>query len=187
MPPILSHSPWVRMSSREHPTMHLEIRTAEPADFEAIEYIEEQADRLFVETFHATHWPPANSAAERLEQGGFILVGTSAENALIGFAHVIEAEGIAHLEQVSVLPAQGRRGYGRALVEAAMCAARVRGYTDLTLRTYADLPWNGPFYRKLGFTESEPDGRFLRGLVEAERAEGLEQYGSRVQMTVSLA
>lgn len=160
-------------------------------DFEAIASIEEQADALFVEEFRPTHWPSAISAAERLAQGGFLLVGEAANRAgdhreLIGFAHVIEAAGLAHLEQVSVLPRFGRRGYGRALVEAAMRASRERGYTELTLRTYADLPWNGAFYRKLGFVESEPREQFLRGLVEAERAEELDRYGRRVQMTVSL-
>ena len=174
------------MSDRGHHVGPLEIRAAAPADFDEIERIETLADRLFVEAFHPAHWPPARTAADRLEQGGFILVGVANAGTLIGFAHVIEIEGIAHLEQVSVLPAHGQRGYGRALVEAAMRAARERGYTELSLRTYADVPWNGPFYRGIGFTESEPRGSFLRDLVKAERAEGLEQYGSRVQMSVPL-
>ncbi len=171
--------------------MHLEVRAATPSDFDTIERIEEQADLLFFEAFQPKHWPPPSSAADRLAQGGFLLVGEAANPAdgrreLVGFAHVIEAAGLAHLEQVSVLPTFGRRGYGRTLVEAAMHAARGRGYHELTLRTYADLPWNAPFYRNLGFVPSRPRGKFLLGLVEAERAEGLERFGSRVQMTVSL-
>lgn len=187
----------------------LDIRQAEPRDFAAIGRIEALADRLFIEQFAPESWPAATSAAERLEQGGFILVGeigsevddeidaagteltadgveAADHRRLVGFAHVIEADGIAHLEQVSVLPEAGRRGYGRLLVEAAMRESRSRGYSELTLRTYADLPWNAPFYLSLGFEESPPRGRFLQGLVLSERAEGLERYGRRVQMTVQL-
>lgn len=169
----------------------LSIRLAEPKDFAAIERIETAADQIFIDTFNPDHWPPAASATDRLDQGGFMLIGEierqkSGARELVGFAHVIEAAGLAHLEQVSVLPAFGRRGYGRVLVEAAMRAAGERGYHELTLRTYADLPWNAPFYRSLGFVPSSPRGAFLLGLVEAERAEGLERFGSRVQMTVSL-
>jgi len=169
----------------------LSIRQAERRDFAAIERIEHEADRLFIETFEPAHWPPPTSAPERLAQGGFLLVGevndrADGSHSLAGFVHVIETADLAHLEQVSVLPAFGRRGYGRVLVEAAMREVRERGHTELTLRTYSDLPWNAPFYRGLGFTQSSPHGAFLLGLVEAERAEGLDRYGNRLQMTVSL-
>ena len=169
----------------------LSVRSAQPSDFAAIERIEAAADQLFIEAFAPAHWPPATPAADRLEQGGFLLVGEACAAEIVGFAHVIEAHddegcGIAHLEQVSVRPEQGRRGYGRALVEAAMHEARGLGYAELTLRTYADLPWNAPFYRGLGFTETAPNCAFLMALEDAERAEGLEQYGRRVQMTAPL-
>jgi len=172
----------------------LSVRSAQPSDFAAIERIEAAADQLFIEAFAPAHWPPATPAVDRLEQGGFLLVGEACEARgaeIVGFVHVLEAQddrgsGIAHLEQVSVLPGHGKRGYGRALVEAAMHEARGLGYAELTLRTYADLPWNAPFYRGLGFTETAPNCAFLMELEDAERAEGLEQYGRRVQMTAPL-
>lgn len=164
----------------------MEIRAARPADHPTIERIEEAADARFIDTFEPDSWPAATSVAERLEQRGFILVGTSPEGTLLGFAHVIEISGLAHLEQVSVLPEHARRGHGRALVQAAMDEARARGYSRITLRTYADLDWNGPFYARLGFSESAPSGEFLLGLVEVEREMGLDRYGRRVQMTAVL-
>lgn len=78
-----------------------------------------------------------------------------------------------------------RRGHGRALVAAAKGESRRRGRKRLTLRTFADVPWNAPFYASCGFVESTPDTDFLRDLLNVERQWGLE-YGRRVQMTCDL-
>lgn len=100
--------------------------------------------------------------------------------------HVVETGGAAHLEQLSVLPAVGRRGHGRALVESAKTEAAGRGHERITLRTYADVPWNAPFYASCGFEESEPDTPFLLALVALERRLGLDRHGRRIQMTARL-
>jgi hypothetical protein len=72
------------------------------------------------------------------------------------------------------------------LVEAAKDQARGRVYEWLSLRTYADVPWNAPFYARLGFIETEPATDFHRHLVEVEDRLGLARYGRRVQMTAAL-
>ena len=66
-------------------------------------------------------------------------------------------ESHAHLAQISVHPDHGRRGVGRALLEAAAERAALKGHGSLTLTTYADLPWNGPFYARHGFVEVPAD------------------------------
>ena len=58
-----------------------------------------------------------------------------------------------------------------------------RGHGHLTLRTYAAVPWNAPFYATLGFVESEPDTDALRELVALEERLGLDRWGRRIQMT----
>ena len=122
---------------------------------------------------------------------GFVLVAEhpgdeTTSPALAGFVHVLELEGHAHLEQLSVLPAFGRRGIGRRLVSAAMAEGRRRGHSKMTLRTYADVPWNAPFYASCGFTRTEPDTPLLRSLVQIEADLGLLEHGDRVQMTAEL-
>lgn len=57
----------------------------------------------------------------------------------------------AHIEQVSVHPDHAGRGLGRALIEAAAAWARKHGLPALTLTTFADVPWNAPYYARLGF------------------------------------
>ena len=79
-----------------------------------------------------------------------------------------------------------------AAASAAPCCgppvgwARAQGYTDLTLATYRDVPWNGPFYATEGFVELGPVDDFLRahGLPPEEPVMG--RFGARVLMVRNL-
>jgi GNAT superfamily N-acetyltransferase len=163
------------------------VRTAEVDDFAALESIENRADAPLIDFLHASTWWPAASAADRVRASGFVLVAVGdTDGHTVGFVHVLEEYSIAHLEQLSVLPEFGRHGYGRRLVLAAAEEARRLGHSQLTLRTYADVPWNAPFYSTCGFVETLPDTEFHRSLVATEDELGLPAYGRRVQMTLNL-
>lgn len=172
------------------------VRPAGPADEAATEQIEIDADALLVERFGAVDWPPPTPPHERTTAPGFVLVAetpdaetrgdAAARPLVVGFVHVLDLDGHAHLEQLSVLPAFGRRGIGRRLIAAALAEARERGHTEITLRTYAEVPWNAPFYASCGFVVTEPDTPLHHELVRTEKALGLFAYGPRVQMTASL-
>jgi GNAT superfamily N-acetyltransferase len=110
---------------------------------------------------------------------GFLLV---AGDPVVGFAHVIEVEGIAHLEQLAVRPAEQDRGVGRSLVRAARDEAAARGYDVLSLCTFAEVPWNGPFYARQGFEEVTELGPVHREIREKEMSRGLDGLGRRVVM-----
>ena len=64
-------------------------------------------------------------------------------------ADVVDAN--LHIEQVSVHPRAARRGIGRRLIEHAADHAREHGLTGLTLTTFAEVPWNAPYYGRCGF------------------------------------
>ncbi|MFQ6485421.1 GNAT family N-acetyltransferase [Brachybacterium epidermidis] len=160
-------------------------------DLPALAPIEDAADRLFVDAYvpeaERPDWYGAPSGHQRASAPGFMLVARELpDGPVVGFVHVLEPAGLAHLEQLSVLPEHGRRGHGRALVEAALSEAAARGHRAITLRTYAEIPFNAPFYRSCGFEVSQPGSPFLRRLVEVERQQGLMRYGTRVQMTAHL-
>ena len=72
-------------------------------------------------------------------------------------------DGCAHIEQVSVAPSHARRGLGAALIDRL---AAVTG-RPLTLTTFRDVPWNAPYYERLGFRVFEP-GPELAALVRRE-------------------
>ena len=69
----------------------------------------------------------------------------------VGYALALEVDGLGHLEQLSVAPAAGRQGRGAALVEAVCAWASARGAKAVTLSTFLDVPWNAPYYERLGF------------------------------------
>ncbi|MCQ1995168.1 GNAT family N-acetyltransferase [Arthrobacter sp. zg-Y1171] len=105
-----------------------------------------------------------------------------AGNPPVGFARLKEVDGQAHLEQLSVHPGAAGAGVGRALVEAALGWARQRGYTSMTLCTFAEVPFNAPFYASCGFEiVTHPVGG-LAALRTHERQLGLDALGERVAM-----
>lgn len=85
------------------------------------------------------------------QRDGTLWVALEADDKPVGFARLDVAGARVHLAELDVLPAHGRRGVGTALVEAAQDCARSQGFAGITLTTYRDLPWNAPFYARLGF------------------------------------
>ena len=100
----------------------------------------------------------------------------------IGFAELGELDGCGHLRQLSVLPEHARRGVGTALLERGAAWARRAGYPALLLTTFADVPWNGPFYAARGFVELAELPPGLAAARAAERALGLDGAGRRIAM-----
>ena len=107
----------------------------------------------------------------------------------VGFAHIELLEPhVAHLEEIDVHPDHGRRGLGRRLVMAICEWAASKSYQAVTLTTFRDVPWNMPFYARLGFEVISPDelSPALRSVVGDETRRGLDP-ASRVAMQRLLA
>jgi predicted GNAT superfamily acetyltransferase len=85
-------------------------------------------------------------------------------------------DGEGHLDQVSVLERAGGLGIGSALVDVVLDWSAAAGHPAVTLTTYRDVPWNGPWYARLGFVEVPEESLTpgLRATLERERALGLE-------------
>jgi GNAT superfamily N-acetyltransferase len=112
-----------------------------------------------------------------------------AEGVPVGFAHVeILEPTVAHLEEIDVRPEHGRRGLGRRLVMAVCTWAESKGYQAVTLTTFRDVPFNMPFYARLGFEVIPPEelSAALRAVVQDETRRGLDP-ARRVAMRRSCA
>ncbi|MGW2026777.1 GNAT family N-acetyltransferase [Streptomyces decoyicus] len=84
-------------------------------------------------------------------------------------------DGCTHIEQVSVHPQHAHRGIGRALIDRA---ERDGGPAPLTLTTFAEVPWNAPYYARIGFrvlTDAELTPG-LRAIRAHEAALGLDRW-----------
>lgn len=100
-----------------------------------------------------------------------------ADQVPVGFAHVVVREpGVAHLEELDVHPEHGRRGLGRWLVATVCAWAAEHGYGAVTLTTFRDVPWNRPFYERVGFVVVPPSeiSPAMLALVVEEYRRGLD-------------
>lgn len=171
--------------------MSLVVRGARPSELRSLAAIEDSGGRLFGDHFGpdlpAALTAPAPDGRLRDAAEGLLLVALDREYAAgpVGFVHVLwlrDDAGLAaaHLEQLSVLlPEHGRRGVGSALVAAACEEARWAGHRSISLCTYRDVPWNGPFYRRLGFVVDTDPPAYLRRIRAREQELGLDRCGAR--------
>lgn len=161
-----------------------QIRLAQTADLACLQDIERTAATLFPEGL----LPDPNDAMpiEKLEKAkdSELLLVAALESAIAGFAMLEEHEGFLHLAELAVHPDLGRRGIGTQLVEAAIEQAVRRKLSGVTLTTFQDIPWNAPFYAKVGFrilqdSELSP---MLRDILLQEESLGMN---NRVAMLYS--
>ncbi|MFE3883285.1 GNAT family N-acetyltransferase [Streptomyces lydicus] len=86
-------------------------------------------------------------------------------------------DGCTHIEQVSVHPRHAHRRIGRALIDRAERESSPAPL-PLTLTTFAEVPWNAPYYARLGF-RILTDGELTPGLraIRAHEAKlGLDRW-----------
>jgi GNAT superfamily N-acetyltransferase len=129
------------------------ITAARPGDLAQLAPIELAAARLL-----AGHAPESVltettrlAVLKQARRDGHLWVAC-ADDVPVGFAHVVLIERDAvHLEEIDVHPAHGRRGVGTQLVLHVCAWAASHGYGSVTLTTFRDVPWNMPFYARLGF------------------------------------
>lgn len=96
----------------------------------------------------------------------------------LGFLVAEPVDGDMHIAQVSVDPVAAGRRLGAALIEHLAEVAVGHGLAALTLTTFRDVPWNAPYYRRLGFVDvPDPElGPGLRAIRELERQAGLDRW-----------
>ncbi|HBU6133722.1 GNAT family N-acetyltransferase [Enterobacter sp. 168J2] len=87
--------------------------------------------------------------------------------------------------ELSVDLAWQGKGIGRQLIARAADHARKLGLTSLTLTTFRNVPWNAPFYARMGFEMMTTLTPELRQKREEETAHGLA-YESRCAMRLPL-
>ena len=166
------------------------ITPARPQDLAGLRAIELAAARLLVG--HAPesvlNETTSDEVLKTAQRHGHLWVAL-ADDVPVGFAHIEVIEpAVAHLNEIDVHPQHGRRGLGTKLVRAICAWAIAAGYDSVTLTTFQDVPWNMPFYARLGFEviPSEALSPALRSVVQDEARRGLDST-RRVAMRRSCA
>lgn len=154
------------------------IRRARLEELPLIQDIEQAASTLFLGTDYSFlidfETMPLDVLRERQGEG-LVWVACDRGSGPVGFAVARVIDGAAHLDELDVHPSHGRRGLGRRLALAVCEWARAAGYGAVTLSTFRDIPWNRPFYERLGFRMLAEDdlGPGLRQIRVREAAIGL--------------
>lgn len=58
-----------------------------------------------------------------------------------------------HIDQVTVHPDAARRGIGALVIESASSDERAKERGCVTLTSFANVPWNAPYYERIGFMD----------------------------------
>ncbi|MEZ5998226.1 MAG: GNAT family N-acetyltransferase [Hyphomonas sp.] len=133
------------------------IAPAQLEDVDAMINVDLAAGQLFAPTGHISgealndHVPA--TVLEQAIGAGDIFKTQTREGIVAGFALVSRRGGTLYLDQISVHPDHGRQGLGASLMQHVFQLAKKRKLKQVTLSTFREIPWNGPFYRKLGFRE----------------------------------
>jgi GNAT superfamily N-acetyltransferase len=143
------------------------IRPGRPDEVEAVRAIEVAAASRFgaIGLPEIAAFDPAGPEEVLLRaQEGRLWVTADAGDRPVAFALFGEIDGTLHVEELDVHPDHARGGLGAALIERLDGIARERGLPELTLSTFRDVPWNAPYYARLGF-EPIPDEALGPGLA----------------------
>lgn len=159
--------------------MNFSIRLARPSDAPQLPAIEHSAGELF-RTTAGLEWIADDQGLSVEEHHEFIATRTSwiavdGDDAPLAFLCADMATDALHIREISVHAHAQGTGIGRALIDHAEGVARSDGKRWLTLTTFRDVPWNEPYYARLGFDlldDSALDAR-LAAILVSEVANGL--------------
>jgi len=157
------------------------IRTGTTEDLELLREIERSAGMIFAEydmLAISEDEPPDIASLSSYSQDGRLWVLVNEADHPIAYLMADLVDGCAHIEQVSVHATHAGNGFGRALIEAVTLWASERKLPAVTLTTFRDVPWNAPYYQRLGFEIlSEVDHTpGLRRIRQEEKRRGLDRW-----------
>jgi len=167
--------------------MFTTVRVAVPEDASLLASIESSAAQAF-RVLEGLSWladSPPMPIERHLEfiKHSTCWLAIDAENRPQGFLSANRYGRDLHIHELSVRHTMQGQGIGRQLVQVAQAFVEVNGLHALTLTTFKHVPWNAPFYARLGFqieSDQQVDER-LSTLLSEEYEHGFP-VGSRCAM-----
>ena len=164
------------------------IRAGRRKDFPRLAETELDAFVVWAEACGVTQ-EPVSAPVFLLEQSlheELLLVAEEAGR-VVGFTLGLNEGGTLYIVEVDVERAAQGKGAGTALIFAMLDRGRERGFAEAALTTDRYVPFNAPFYTRLGFRilEAAETPAFLRRRLKAQIDSGLDPE-RRVAMLKSL-
>lgn len=155
-----------------------EVRIEEPPLLQDIERAAGQCFRDIGMPEIADDEPLPLDELARYQRTGRAWAAVDQADTPVAYLIADHVDGNLHIEQVSVHPDSARQGIGRSLLDHAAKQAATRGIHALTLTTFADVPWNAPYYARCGFQRLDDDllGPGLLDIRTREAAHGLDRW-----------
>ncbi|WP_368544998.1 GNAT family N-acetyltransferase [Enterobacter soli] len=168
--------------------MNILLRPTAVNDAAALPAVEHSAGQRFLERPDLA-WladgPGISSAEHRTYAERGMSWVALADGHPVGFVLAQAHPTSLFIVELSVHLAWQGKGIGRQLISCVADRARAMGLVSLTLTTFRDVPWNAPYYARLGFRTITALTRELREIREEEAAHGLAP-GSRCAMMLPL-
>ena len=153
------------------------LRDATEADLAQLPAVEQSAAGWFRDVDNGYRGEDATLPLAILDlcrAAGTLWIAADREDAPVGFLAATEFDSSLFVLETSVAREHQRKGLGRALLEKAIDHARWAYLPAVSLTTDREIPWNGPFYARLGFVTLDSDRASpgLRARREAEIVAG---------------
>ncbi len=134
------------------------IRRPNPDELALLPALEADAGRRFadvgMDSVAAVPPPPLQPFVQAHQRDLLWIIGHPQP---LGFILLSIVDGHTHIDEVSVRIDASGQGLGRLLIEHACTLATQKGHNRVSLTTFRDVPWNAPYYRRLGFEAVSTD------------------------------
>jgi len=162
------------------------IRPADRTDVDTLNNIEDDAAKLFEQLgdrFSGIDLSPMSAAfyADVMSQNQITWMAEVRDEP-VGFLRAKPIDDMLYCAELSVLRQHQGKRIGERLINTFLDYARTNGFAGVTGLTFEDVPWNGPYYKKMGFDFLTPDqfGPELKAITSSDVERALSKAGNRV-------
>ncbi len=162
------------------------IRPADSADAERLKEIEDDAAMLFKQlggAFTQLDYSAKSPAfyANAIGQNQIIWMA-EVRGEPVGFLRAKPVDDVLYCAEISVLRQHQGKRIGERLIAHFVDFARANGFAGAAGVTYEHVPWNGPYYLRLGFNLLPGDqiGPELAQIMSSEVETVLSKAGNRI-------
>jgi len=151
--------------------MEFDLRVSQHSDLESLQRLSARALHRYKSIpslAHVAENPPLG--ADRFEACRVVVAANRRSGDIIGFTAMRLLDDFLYLDNISVEPGASGKGVGKSLLASVEAYAQVCQLHAISLTTFREPRWNGPWFRQHGFHPmlAERIGDGLRGVMDRQ-------------------